>query len=118
MGPNARKRPRPGSAVPTGMIRSPDNKVSSQHRPSGPSERWIIKIESRYGGQAVYWGNREHGTGLTPFRTNAITYGSEDTARYEGYKLKELKRIGDFEVVQIPPKPERRSYGHGTGGRA
>jgi hypothetical protein len=92
--------------------------AAPQQRRSGPSERWIIKTRFRHSGGTAYWGNLDRGTGLTPYRTNAIVYESENAARYEGYTLKELGRIGNFEVVQIPPKPERRSYRQGTGGRA
>lgn len=117
MGPNARRRPRPDGAGLPATIRS-QAETAPQQRPSGPRERWIIKTQFRYGGGTAYWGNLDRGTGLTPYRTNAIAYESENAARYEGYTLKEFGRIGEFEVEQIPPKPERRSYSHGSGGRA
>ena len=86
--------------------------------PLGATERWIIKTRFRHSSDVAYWGNLDPGTGLTPYRTNAITFESEDAARYEGYTLKERDRIGEFEVERIPSKPERRSYSYGTGGRA
>jgi hypothetical protein len=55
---------------------------------------------------------------LTPYRTNASEYESENAALAEGYELKEARLINDFAVEQLPPKPDRRSYGYGTGGRA
>ena len=101
------------------MTRTGADKIIAQQRPSRPRERWIIKTRFRHGGGTAYWGNQgDGGTGLTPYRTNAIVYESEDAARYEGYTLKEARRIGEFGVEQLPPKPDRHSYGHGTGGRA
>lgn len=118
MGPNARKRPQPDGAGLPGTIRSQQKAVPQQRR-SGPRERWIIKTRFDHGGGTAYWGNqRSGGTGLTPYRTNAIVYESENAALYEGYTLKEGRQIGPFEVEQLPPKPERRSYRQGTGGRA
>jgi hypothetical protein len=100
------------------MIRLQSQAVPRQRR-SGPPERWIIKTRFDHGDSTAYWGSqRNGGTGLTPYRTNAIVYESENAALYEGYTLKEAHRIGPFEVERLPPKPERRSYGHGTGGRA
>jgi hypothetical protein len=97
--------------------------IARQLGPRGPRERWIIKTRFRpdtfrYDGDA-YWGARRDGTsGLTPYRSNASEYESENAALAEGYELKEARLINDFTVEQLPPKPERRSYGYGTGGRA
>jgi len=97
--------------------------IARQLGSRGPRERWIIRTSFSadgfsYGGDA-YWGTRRDSTsGLTPYRTNASEYESENAALAEGYELKEARLINDFAVEQLPPKPDRRSYGHGTGGRA
>jgi len=118
VGPNARRRPRlDGSGLPR-MTHVEADKIIARQRRSGPRQRWIIKTRFNGGGTA-YWGNqRDGGIGLTPYRTNAIEYESENAARYEGYNQKEARRIGEFEVEQLPPRPDRHSYDHGTGGRA
>lgn len=120
MGPNARRRPKlPGAQLPATTRAEADKLVTRSQSRTEPGERWVIKTRFRYGGGVAYWGTpRDGGTGLTPYRTNAIVYGSENSALYEGYALKEARRIGEFEVERLPPKPDRRSYRHGTGGPA
>ena len=99
------------------------DKLIARQRRSGPGERWIIKTRFRSSmfssGGVAYWGTTRDGTsGLTPYRVNASEYESENAALYEGYTLKESRLINDFVVEAAPPKPERHSYGYGTGGRA
>lgn len=120
MGPNARRRPKLGGPLPPRLTHREVDKLIGrpQSHLADHGERWVIKTRFDAGGTA-YWGNqRDGGAGLTPYRTNAIIYGSENSALYEGFMLKEARRIGEFEVEQLPLKPDRRSYGHGTGGRA
>ncbi len=122
MGPNSRKRPKlDGTELPKLTHAEADKLIKRQLR-SGPGERWIIKTRFsssslwHYGGDVAYWGNpRGGGTGLTPYRTNAIEYESEHAALYEGFSLKEARRINEFVVEQLPPKPARSSYGSGSG---
>lgn len=124
LGPNARKRPRlDGTELPPKMTHAEADKLIARQLRSGPGGRWIIKTrfspDSFSSGGPAYWGNlRGGGTGLTPYRTNAIEYESENAALYEGFSLKEARLINEFVVEQLPPKPARRSYRYGTGGRA
>lgn len=118
LGPNARKQPRLDESELNAMLRAKTQKSISGSR-TGPYERWVIRTQFKDTGATAYWGTRRDGArGLTPTRTNATVYESQDTARYEGYSLKEGRRIGDFDVEQLPQKPGRYGYSHGTGGRA
>jgi hypothetical protein len=121
LGPNARKRPRLDGAELPKMTHTEADKLIARQLSSGPpGGRWIIKArfspDSFSSGGPAYWGNlRGGGTGLTPYRTNAIEYESENAALYEGFSLKEARRINEFVVEQVPPKPARSSYGSGSG---
>jgi hypothetical protein len=80
-------------------------------------EQWVI-VTSYDSGDAAYWGQqRDGGIGLTPYRANATRYESENTALHEGYMRKEVGRIGEFTVEQLPQRPNHAG-GSGTGGRA
>jgi hypothetical protein len=102
------------------LLRLPRKSASRE-----PQEQWIIK--TRFppgrsfqfpGGGTAYWGSRRDGSfGLTPYRSNARKYESENAALYEAYNYKEAGRIGEFEVEQLPPR-RRLKGSSGTGGRA
>jgi hypothetical protein len=92
-------------------------------------EEWVIRTTfpprtpwswSQYGSSDIaYWGTRRDGTaGLTPYRANASRYDSENSALYEGYRLKEAHRIDDFTVERLPSKPSMKSDMDTGGGRA
>jgi hypothetical protein len=120
MGPNARPRrlkdmpprePLTHEQVDK-MLRPP-----KARRPGINERRWIIKT-TFYSGDVAYWGTKRDGdTGLTPYRSNADRYESENAALYVGYEMKAAKRIGEFTVEQLPER-HLAGGGGGTGGRA
>ena len=114
MGPNARRRPKLDGARPPSRTHKEVDKILAAE-PS--KEQWVIRTQFD-SGDTAYWGKkRDGGDGLTPYRSSAKRYVSENAALHMAYSYKESGVIGPFTVEKVPQKPSL-GRGAGTGGRA
>lgn len=111
MGPNSRKQK---SLPPPLSHKDVDKMFRASRNTKRPREGWIIQTRFPDGGIAYRGQTRTGSVGLTPFRTNAIKYESENAARYVAY---ESARLRPFEVVHIPAPKQPANRETGTGGR-
>jgi hypothetical protein len=113
MGPNARRPKLDRAPSPSRTHEEVDKIIAAEHS----TEQWVIGTQFD-SGDTAYWGKkRDGGDGLTPYRSNAKRYVSENAALHMAYSYKESGLIGPFVVEQLPPSPAP-GRGAGTGGRA